>query len=413
MNDRESIVSGFEGEGRGEAALGIDFATARRLGSGGSTCEAFVATFQRRRVFVKRLKAEFRDNPLYRAAFDKEFDLGVSLSHPSLPRYVGFGGDYIAMDFIEGDTLADLLARGDRRLRDRRFTARLLADLVGVVEYLHRRNIVHCDIKPDNIIVSPYDDRPATLIDLDKAYTSWLADTPGDPAKYGCSECADGAIDFRGIGMIASRLGHRRLASACRGADVAVENLRQALRQQASGRGTMKWVAIAGVLLLCAALAAVWLWPPRQSAPTAEPPRPTIALRADSASPAAPGTPPKPRVEAGGPRAPGGAAGVDAIVSERFGRLARRHEYLATLAADSAATSRQLRAAFAAYAADLDTAQNAVVAEVMERYGLANPLEAHSLLATSAEWGRFMARDMEVTSLYSREIDRRTATQAP
>ncbi len=207
----------------------IDFALAKPLDRSGSTCDAYECVVQRRRVFVKRLKAEYRHNPLYRAAFDKEYDLGVSLSHPSLPRYVGFGGDYIVMDFIEGDTLADLIKRDDPRLKNRKFVRRLLLELVDVVDYLHRRNIVHCDIKADNVIISPYDDRPATLIDLDKAYTSWLDSTHGSTQKYGCDSCADGAIDFRGIGKIASQFGQEKVARVCEMDDVSVKSIKQAL----------------------------------------------------------------------------------------------------------------------------------------------------------------------------------------
>ena len=106
MNDDSFIISGFVRDPEQVNLLSFDFADAKLLDRTGSTCDAYVCTIQRRRVFVKRLKAEFRDNPFYRDAFDKEYDLGVSLSHPSLPRYVGFGVDYIIMDYIEGDTLA-------------------------------------------------------------------------------------------------------------------------------------------------------------------------------------------------------------------------------------------------------------------------------------------------------------------
>ncbi len=253
MKDDNIIVSGFDS--RNEAAsMAVDFALAKPLDRSGSTCDAYECVVQRRRVFVKRLKAEYRDNPLYRAAFDKEYDLGVSLSHPSLPRYVGFGGDYIVMDFIEGDTLSALIKRDDPRLKSRKFVRRLLSELVDVVEYLHRRNIVHCDIKADNVIVSPYDDRPVTLIDLDKAYTSWLGTTHGNTQKYGCEGCADGAIDFRGIGLIATQLGRGKVALCCAKNEVTAASVRRAIKSE--GKGYHLWAVICG-LLFCIA---VVLW---------------------------------------------------------------------------------------------------------------------------------------------------------
>lgn len=253
MNDDKIIVSGFDSRNE-SASPAVDFALAKPLDRSGSTCDAYECVVQRRRVFVKRLKAEYRDNPLYRAAFDKEYDLGVSLSHPSLPRYFGFGGDYIIMDFIEGDTLADLIKRDDPRLKNRKFVRRLLLELVDVVDYLHHRNIVHCDIKADNVIISPYGDRPATLIDLDKAYTSWLDSTHGNTQKYGCDGCADGAIDFRGIGKIASQLGQDKVARLCEKDDVSAGSIKQAL---SPGNRTALYLSGAAMLILGLALS---LW---------------------------------------------------------------------------------------------------------------------------------------------------------
>lgn len=61
------------------------------------------------------------------------------------------GDDYIVMDYIESDTLADLIRRDDTRLKSYQFVKTLLAELIDVVGYLHNRRVVHCDIKPDNI----------------------------------------------------------------------------------------------------------------------------------------------------------------------------------------------------------------------------------------------------------------------
>lgn len=97
MKEDGFIVSGFGSGAVVEAPFAVDFSKAKKLDRSGSTCDAYECTIQHRRVFVKRLKAKCQDNPLYRAAFSKEYDLGVTLSHPSLPRYVGFGEDYLVL----------------------------------------------------------------------------------------------------------------------------------------------------------------------------------------------------------------------------------------------------------------------------------------------------------------------------
>ncbi|MDE6418876.1 MAG: protein kinase family protein [Duncaniella sp.] len=409
MNDDELIISGFGGSVGYEALSAVDFARAEPLAGSGSTCDAYVTSVQRRRVFVKRLKAEYRNNPLYRAAFNKEFDIGVSLSHPSLPRYVGFGGDYIVMDFVEGDTLAALMQRGDKRVKEKGFVRKLLTELADAVEYLHHRNIVHCDIKADNIIISPYNDRPATLIDLDKAYTAWLGDTSGDPAKYNCDGCADGMIDFRGIGKIAGQLGHARVAAACLGRDASVDSIRRALKGPSVRRRALGW-SIGAVLLFAGAVAVWYLSGPDE--PRGVQVSTVDTFPSDSVVDASDDEPVPSHLDGGDrgaekPRTPAVSDDVDAIVRRNFDALYRRHEYLRTLAADSGTSARQLRLVITSYAADQEAAQSEIVSEVMEQFGLTNPLEAHSLLGTSREWARFMTQDMDINTLYSREIDRR------
>lgn len=81
---------------------GIDFDDAVKLPCGGSTCDIYKTRWQRRDVFVKRLKKEYRAKPLYLDALDKEFDVGVGLRHPSLPEYREFHRDDIIMDYIDG-----------------------------------------------------------------------------------------------------------------------------------------------------------------------------------------------------------------------------------------------------------------------------------------------------------------------
>ena len=111
------------------------------------------------------------------------------------------------LDYIDGQTLADLLQRSDPWLLNERNAVRMFKELIEVVDYLHRHNITHCDIKPDNIMITS-NNKNLVLIDLDKCYTDSLNDTSGDPSIYGLSEKERGNIniDFHGIGKIAESL---------------------------------------------------------------------------------------------------------------------------------------------------------------------------------------------------------------
>lgn len=185
----------------------IDFSKATKLLGGGSTCDIYITTLHRRKVFVKRIKEELRDMPVYRAAFDKEYDIGVNLKHKSLPEYREFGGDYIVMDYIEGSTLADLIKNKDLWLTKEKNIIKILQDLLDVIDYLHQHNIVHCDIKADNIMITA-GIRNLMLIDLDKCYTDWFNDTSGAASKFGLSleKTGNVTLDFHGIGQIVELL---------------------------------------------------------------------------------------------------------------------------------------------------------------------------------------------------------------
>ena len=224
----------------------INFGTAVRLPEGGSTCDIYRTKWQRRDVFVKRLKEMYCSNPLYLDALDKEFDIGAQLRHPSLPVYHEFHRDYIVLDYIDGQTLAEMIERQDPWLKKEKNIIRMLKDLVDVVGYLHQHNIAHCDIKPDNIMITA-NGRNLVLIDFDKSYTDALNDTSGHPGKYGLPAEAKGrfAIDFRGIGIVAEKLKagisgfkfrrYSRFVKACNSADVNCDELSAILAYSQSG----------------------------------------------------------------------------------------------------------------------------------------------------------------------------------
>lgn len=202
MENSGNYVSRF---GREEPAedFAIDFSKAEKMDTCGSCCEAYIMRHHRRKVFVKRLKEEFSNSSIHLAALDKEFEVGVNLKHPSLPTYLECHKDYIVMDFIEGDSLSSLISNNDSWLKNKRNVWLMLKELLSVIGYLHRNHVVHCDIKPDNIILTR-DERRLFLIDLDKCHTDWMDDTSGSPALYGLDKemTANTDFDFHGVGLI-------------------------------------------------------------------------------------------------------------------------------------------------------------------------------------------------------------------
>ncbi len=130
----------------------------RQIGQGGMGA-VFVATDQRFGSTVA-LKETFFDDPGLRKAFEREARLLNRLRHPALPRvsdhFAEAEGQFLVMEYIEGDDLSDMLKR-----RGRPFPARdVLAwadQLLDALEYLHAQEpaVVHRDIKPQNIKLLP------------------------------------------------------------------------------------------------------------------------------------------------------------------------------------------------------------------------------------------------------------------
>lgn len=383
MNDEKSIISSFDSHTLAETPFAIDFATAKPLSTRGSTCDTFECTVQHRRLFIKRLKTPYRNNPMYRAAFSKEYELGITLNHPSLPHYIGYGDDYIVMDYIEGDTLSTLVTHRDSRLTDDKFVKKLLLDLTNVVEYLHHRNIVHCDIKPDNIIISPHHDRPVTLIDLDKAYSPWLDSTHGDTARYGCDHCADGAIDYKGIGMIAASLGLKHIADACNSGHATADRLKKLLTN--SKRHIIVPAVIAGVIIACvvgaSALrpkpAATHSDEPAGQATTISDTSQVVAVPADTVAAPPPVYPTEPTID---------KAWISALIAEKSAEISEyRRKLWSTLDSDTI-TLRAKREAIYEYTDSTGLATTYIIFTATEHYSNLSELDVQKAVRTNPGW---------------------------
>jgi eukaryotic-like serine/threonine-protein kinase len=118
-----------------------------------------------RKVALKILHPEFLET-VAADRFLREIRLVSRLNHPRIACLFDSGERewfvYLVMAFIEGPSLREVLSRNRRlSLAD---TLRVACDLLDALDHAHQFGIVHRDVKPENVIISP--DRGAVLLDF-------------------------------------------------------------------------------------------------------------------------------------------------------------------------------------------------------------------------------------------------------
>lgn len=128
----------------------------KTIGRGGmATVELARDTELDRLVAVKRLFASLVGDEIFRERFLREARMAAALSHPNLVAVFDVGEEdglpYIVMEYVEGETLADLMRRSGRVDPDR--AVDLLLQVCAGLEHAHAAGLVHRDIKPQNLLV--------------------------------------------------------------------------------------------------------------------------------------------------------------------------------------------------------------------------------------------------------------------
>ena len=163
------------------------FESLEPLEAQGATCDTFRVKLYGKLHFLKRLKPEFANDIRYKEAFRKEFETGYRLEHPHLVRYVSLTDDGILMEYVDGETLTQRLARQPAYFKSRKNTDKFIQQLLDVVSYLHSHQVLHLDLKPDNILLTRIND-DVKLIDLGCCLTDTFVDTPGRTPAFAAPE---------------------------------------------------------------------------------------------------------------------------------------------------------------------------------------------------------------------------------
>jgi Tol biopolymer transport system component len=150
------------------------YAIARELGRGGMGV-VYLATDPRldRRVAIKALPEHLASDPDRLARFEREAKTLASLNHPNVAGIHGVeeheGARYLVLEFVEGETLAERLDRGPLPVDE---AIEVCAQIASGVEAAHEAGVVHRDLKPGNIIITPSGDAKVLDFGLAKAAES-------------------------------------------------------------------------------------------------------------------------------------------------------------------------------------------------------------------------------------------------
>lgn len=135
-----------------------------------------------RTVAIKVLREDYSANLEFRERFRQEAKAAANLSHPNIVTVHDFGLDagrlFIVMEYVPGTDLKSILHRKGRLPVEE--AVPLIVQACAWIGYAHRAGLVHCDVKPQNLLVTPDQRLKVTDFGIARALTSIRPDEKAD-----------------------------------------------------------------------------------------------------------------------------------------------------------------------------------------------------------------------------------------
>jgi hypothetical protein len=195
--------------GRYQVAESVGF------GAMGAVYKAFDPLIKRT-LAIKTIRLDIpRQSPQYKSFIDRfyhEARISGTLSHPNIVTLFDIGEEnglpYLAMEFVEGETIASIVERGVRFKPEK--VINLVSQVASAIDYAHSKGVIHRDIKPSNLILSDgervkvTDFGIAKLIDAEMTQSGTLLGTPSYMSpEQAMGEKLDGRSDIFSLGVCA------------------------------------------------------------------------------------------------------------------------------------------------------------------------------------------------------------------